>query len=77
MALKSTDLSRSDAHSVISFIDSLLQSGWHSYDSIINKLVKAESIEKTSFELRTIQNHFKKIRELACDKNFIADNFQE
>ena len=68
---------RSDAHSVISFIDSLLQSGWHSYDSIINKLVKAESIEKTSFDLRTIQNHFKKIRELACDKNFIADNFQE
>jgi predicted DNA-binding transcriptional regulator YafY len=68
---------RSDAHSVISFIDSLLQSGWHSYDSIINKLIKAESIEKTSFELRTIQNHFKKIRELACDKNFIADNFQE
>lgn len=68
---------RSDAHSVISFIDSLLQSGWHSYDSIINKLVKAESIEKTSFDLRTIQNHFKKIRELACDKNFIVDNFQE
>lgn len=68
---------RSDAHSVISFIDSLLQTGWHSYDSIINKLVNAESIEKTSFELRTIQNHFKKIRKLACDKNFIADNFHE
>jgi predicted DNA-binding transcriptional regulator YafY len=68
---------RSDAHSVISYIDSLLQSDWHSYDAIINKLIKAESIDKNSFELRTIQNHFKKIKELACDKNFISDNFQE
>tara|TARA_B110000240_G_C13446728_1_gene430670 strand:+ start:307 stop:1446 length:1140 start_codon:yes stop_codon:yes gene_type:complete len=68
---------RSDAHSAISYIDSLLQSDWHSYDSIINKLIKAESIDKNSFELRTIQNHFKKIKELACDKNFISDNFQE
>ena len=68
---------RSDAHSVISFIDSLLQTGWHYYDSIINKLVNAESIEKDSLELSTIQNHFKKIRKLACDKNFIADNFHE
>ena len=71
-----TDL-RIDAHSVISYIDSLLQSDWHSYDSIINKLIKAESVEKRSFELKTIQNHFRRIKELACDKNFISDNFEE
>ena len=71
-----TDL-RMDAHSVISFIDSLLQSDWHSYDSIINKLIKAESVEKRSFELKTIQNYFRRIKELACDKNFISDNFEE
>ena len=70
-----TDL-RIDAHSVISYIDSLLQSDWHSYDSIINKLIKAESVEKRSFELKTIQNHFRRIKELACDKNFISDNFE-
>ena len=71
-----TDL-RMDAHSVISYIDSLLQSDWHSYDSIINKLIKAESVEKRSFELKTIQNHFRRIKELACNKNFISDNFEE
>lgn len=68
---------RTDAHSAISYIDSLLQSDWHSYDAIINKLIQAESIDKNSFEIRTIQNHFKKIKELAFDKNFISDNFQE
>ena len=68
---------RADAHSAISYIDSLLQSDWCSYDVIITKLVNAESVEKTSFTLKTIQNHFKKIKEMACDKNFISDNFEE
>ena len=66
-----------DAHSAISFIDELLQSDWLTYDEIISKLEKSESIEKTSFTIRTIQNHFKAIKELACSMNNIDDNFSD
>tara|TARA_B100001287_G_scaffold224862_1_gene194271 strand:- start:3051 stop:4199 length:1149 start_codon:yes stop_codon:yes gene_type:complete len=65
------------ARSVISFIDALLQTGWHTYDEIILKIEKSDKVEAQRLSIRTIQNHFNKIRELSCKKKMIEENFGE
>jgi predicted DNA-binding transcriptional regulator YafY len=65
------------ARSVISFIDALLQTGWHTYDEIIHKIEKSDNVEAQKLSIRTIQNHFNKIRELSCKKRMIEEKFGE
>ena len=65
------------ARSVISFIDALLQTGWHTYDEIIQKIEKSDNVEAQKLSIRTIQNHFNKIRELSCKKRMIEERFGE
>ena len=65
------------ARSVISFIDALLQTGWHTYDEIIHKIEKSDNVEAKKLSIRTIQNHFNKIRELSCKKRIIEEKFEE
>ena len=65
------------ARSVISFIDALLQTGWHTYDEIIHKIEKSDNVEAQKLSIRTIQNHFNNIRELSCKKRMIQERFRE
>ena len=40
-----------NARSVISFIDALLQTGWHTYDEIILKIEKSDKVELRDYPL--------------------------
>lgn len=57
---KSKKILRRDIISRMDIINSLLQSGWHSYDEILTKI---EDLGQGTLTIRTIQSYFTRIRE--------------